>query len=64
MKSPRDPRGPQPKDSNQPLSVQHQLGLVKTAGMVPQPSQPHLPAPPMPARTSNLAALQGEMKKG
>jgi hypothetical protein len=65
MKSPRGPKGPQPANSNQPFDVKHQLGLVRTAGVVPQPTQPHIPIPPMPERMSNIAALKGtKLEKG
>ena len=65
MNAPRDPKSAQPKNPNQPIDVRHQLGLVATAGMVPQPGQPHLPRVEMPMRSSNIAALGGtKMEKG
>lgn len=65
MKNPRDPRGSQPKNPNEPIDVRHQLGVMRTADYTPQPTQPHLPRVPMPTRMSNLAAAKGtQVEKG
>lgn len=65
MNSPRDPRGAQPKQASPAIDIKHQLGLVATAGMVPQPGHPHLPPINFPGRVSNLAATKGtKVEKG